>query len=329
MARHVSIPDRDPLQDPLMFLAGGAIIPLCKVALFDAFWGDAGPLRHRIPPSANTYFEYLESQCRAALSKWEKYDLSELKFSHVTDIAKMLKAGSTRPDIEQFLGDVLVGDCRIIASEIIDLTVRLVLMVPIWSFWQGVSPKELALTWVEGTVERSFERHFRPKQKLLSEKRMEYGVKQPIVMDKTFTAQRLDELAGIKVMWTNNLLDHLKMTPDNGGVFLFHHAAVLTYQRDNRIYPAGLISETLRTLALLLPRSDKETRDWFVQQQAMHHLDPEAGNCRPLSRDDRNIENFVFWKEHLTSLKMAFDEAKPVQPKSLLRRYFSAINLKS
>lgn len=225
-----------------MFLAGGALIPHCKVALSDVFWNDpASPAR--TPKGIAQYFEYFESQCRLTLAKWEKYDLSELKFSHVTIVAKMLMAGSTRPDIEQFLGEFLEGDCRIIASEIIDLTVRLSLMVPIWSFWQGVRPDESALTWVEGTVERAFERHFRPKTAQTKQslsitdisnsnpEQREYGVKQPMIFAKSFTAQRLQELGGLKFIWTDNLLDHLKMRPESNTVYMFHYVSFLNYQR--------------------------------------------------------------------------------------------------
>lgn len=65
-----------------------------------------------------------------------------------------------------------------------------------------------------------------------------------------------------------------------------------TLLTSSHIYPAGFIEETLRTLALLLPRSDKDTRDWFIQQQKTHNLDPEAANCRALSRDERTIDKF-------------------------------------
>ncbi|TQS39214.1 hypothetical protein Golomagni_00264 [Golovinomyces magnicellulatus] len=328
MSYSVKPPNRDPLQDPLMFLAGGALIPLCKVALSNVFWGDLKISLVRTPRGVHEYFEYFETQCRQTLIKWEKYDLSELKFSHVAEIAKMLKAGITRPDIEQFLGETLVSDCRIIASEIIDLTVRLLLMVPIWSFWQGVRPDESALTWVEGTVERSFERHFRSKPKQNQSQTYEYRFKQHIILEKSLTAHRLEELGGMKVVWTDNLLDHLKLNVESNSIFIFHYASFLNYQRRNHIYPAGLIDETLKTLAIMLPRTDKDTRDWFMQQRITHHLDPEAVNCRSLTREEREIDNFVFWKQQLLSIKYAYDKVKPIESKSLLRRYFSAINLK-
>lgn len=312
-----------------MFLAGGALIPLCKVALSDVFWGDPRMSLIRTPRGINQYFEYFESQCRLTLSKWEKYDLSELKFCHIAEVANMIKAGSSRPEIEQYLGEILLDDCCIIASEIIDLTVRLMLMVPIWSFWQGVRPDESALTWVEGTVEKSFERHFRQTSKQNTKMDLHFRVKQPIVLEKSFTAQRFEEIGGIKIIWSDNLLDHLKLKKEDNKLFIFHYASFLNYQRQNQIYPEGLIDETLRTLGLLLPRSDKETRDWFIKKQISHNLDPEAVNCRTLSRDERSIDSFVYWKQQLIDLKQAHDEIKPNHSRSLIRKYFSAINLKS
>ncbi|CCU74433.1 hypothetical protein BGHDH14_bgh05782 [Blumeria hordei DH14] len=285
MPLYVRSRDRDPLQDPLMFLAGGALIPICKVALLETFWGGLATIPPHLQIGANTYFEFFEIQCRLALNNWEKYDLSELKFSHITKVTKMFMAGSTRQEIESHLGEFLLGDCRIIASEIIDLTVRLVLMVPVWNFWQGVCPEESALTWVEGTVKRSFERHFRPKSKQSPGSETEFSVKQSMILDKSFTAQRIEELGGMKIIWTNNLLDHLKMKPKDNQVYVYHYAS--------HIYPAGLVEETLKTLALLLPRADKDTKDWFAQQKFKHHLDPEAASCRTVSREERNIEKFL------------------------------------
>ena len=58
------------------------------------------------------------------------------------------------------------------------------------------------------------------------------------------------------------------------------------------IYPKGLLSETLRTLSLLLPPNDANARDWFVRQQIQLPLDGEAARQRALSKDERYLEKF-------------------------------------
>lgn len=77
------------------------------------------------------------------------------------------------------------------------------------------------------------------------------------------------------------------------------------------MFPAGLINETLQTIALLLPPTDKETKKWFKTQISRRNLDSEAIKCDRLKTQDRQIENFKFWHDRLVILKQFFDEAEP------------------
>ena len=60
------------------------------------------------------------------------------------------------------------------------------------------------------------------------------------------------------------------------------------------VFPEGLIDETIKTLSLLLPMNDHETRPWFLKQQIELHLDHEAVRCKPLTKEERSIDNFVY-----------------------------------
>lgn len=77
------------------------------------------------------------------------------------------------------------------------------------------------------------------------------------------------------------------------------------------VFPPGFCAETLRTLALLLPSSEKKTKKWFRRHQATQTLDKMAIKCARLRADDRQIDNFHFWKDRLVILKQVFDEAEP------------------
>ncbi len=61
---------------------------------------------------------------------------------------------------------------------------------------------------------------------------------------------------------------------------------------DSDIYPKGLIQETLRTLALLIPPTDLESKNWFLRHHIQLPIDGEAARCVPLSKEERNIEKF-------------------------------------
>lgn len=248
MPLYIIVPDRDPLLDSLVYLAHSQLIPLARVALLDAFWSDPSPLFDPTLPQADAYFSYFETQVRLALYNWQKYRIPQLQLKHVVDISKMMVAGSNRTEMEGYVGDILEGDARAIASEVVDLTVRLFLCVPIWSFWQGVSHEETCLTWVDGTVQGAFLRHFKggkdrksPKlsngwsspglsaQSWESEKLVK-GKEKPTKLERDFTARNLEEVVGLRVVWTGNLLDHLLIREEDGTVAIFHHAAFLHYQ---------------------------------------------------------------------------------------------------
>lgn len=77
------------------------------------------------------------------------------------------------------------------------------------------------------------------------------------------------------------------------------------------MFPRGFIDETLRTLALLLPPSDAKLKRWFRKQSFIHRLDNDAVECDRLRAEDRQIENFNFWRDRLIILKDMFDETEP------------------
>ena len=80
------------------------------------------------------------------------------------------------------------------------------------------------------------------------------------------------------------------------------------------MFPDGLIEETLRTLALLFPHSDKDTRNWYNTQDKKaisRDLDPKLLECGHLRAEDRHIDAFTFWRDRLVILKQTFDESEP------------------
>jgi hypothetical protein len=79
--------------------------------------------------------------------------------------------------------------------------------------------------------------------------------------------------------------------------------------RRSSLFPDGLIDETLHTLALLFPQSEKPNQKWFQTQTVI--IDPRLFRCGQLRTDDRQIGNFGFWHDRLVMLKQVYDEARP------------------
>jgi hypothetical protein len=76
------------------------------------------------------------------------------------------------------------------------------------------------------------------------------------------------------------------------------------------IFPQDLIQETLWTLALLIPRSDRSMVAWYKKIAAKNNLDASACICSQSRLEGRQIDRFHFWRERLTVLKLTFDEAE-------------------
>jgi hypothetical protein len=80
--------------------------------------------------------------------------------------------------------------------------------------------------------------------------------------------------------------------------------------KDSTLFPPGLIDETLRTLMLLFPATD-ETRIWFKKAAPTEKLDGKVFTCGRLRAEDRQINEFKFWRDRLVILKQIFDEKEP------------------
>lgn len=263
--------------------------PLTKVALLDSILGDPGPLFDTTRKSPSTYLSYIETTIRSALYNWKKYRVKELRFLHLTKGAELMGNGRSREEIEGFLGEVFGNDAYgngalslglrgqgnrignggegtgesdegVIIGEIVDLIVRLRWMVPVWSFWEGVSPeaRETSLTWVDGSVRGALARHFRPRSRAVSEsgtgatgtfegmaKLGVNGIGGDVRFEKGWNLRAIERDMGCRIVWTSNLLDHLRfreqVKEDNGEEYgegnvgkttlcVYHHAAFLSYQ---------------------------------------------------------------------------------------------------
>ena len=86
---------------------------------------------------------------------------------------------------------------------------------------------------------------------------------------------------------------------------------MLIDQIHSEVFPAGVLEETLRTLSLLIPPTDKKVVSWFDQKQKMFNLDPKACRSGYLNSSNRQIENFSYWRDRLVVLKQVFDESEP------------------
>jgi hypothetical protein len=215
MAMNIQLPDPDPLQTPLQGLSRQSLGPLCKLAILHGFWSESDPSFDHTSLPLDTYFEHFEQQCRLALHNWERHDVSSLKLSHLVDLAQMIRQGTSRAKMDSHLISILEGHCQEVSGEIIDLTVRLLLMIQTGGFRQALTPGQVSLVWADGPLLESLAAYFNHHIVL----------KDSVELDRTFTARNIERIGGIRIVWTSNLIDHLRMRDDRS-VALFHHAAI-------------------------------------------------------------------------------------------------------
>ncbi|KIW72121.1 hypothetical protein PV04_00341 [Phialophora macrospora] len=267
-----------------------------RLALVNRIWGASSDRK------LCAYIQYYEDQCRHA-------DTAAERHSEVVDAIEMLKGNTeTRESLRRKLSSVdnqgSPGEIQVQVEALLALVVRLWLMVNVGNVGPAWNPGQTQVHWTEGTIHTFINETFTPDHELDTQ----------VKLEKIFNARNLQRISGIRVSWTDNIVDHLSMRDDDTRVLIFHHASFLHLHRDfNTGSPFTLefLDETLRTLSLLLPPNDRKTIKWFKQKQRQFNLDLQAGRGTHLNATARQIENFKYWRDRLVILKQAFDESEP------------------
>jgi hypothetical protein len=171
---------------------------------------------------------YYSKECTNALHDGGRHVASRTHADIVSCAAK-LRSGMPREDIKASLRSKLsthhANDDEMLDNAI-DLTASLLLMANFGCYSYGFSGRNRVCwttTTSKGCSLREFlESYFEPERKLANES---------VKLEKVFKASNLDRIAGLEVVWTDNLADHLRLTDDDRRVHIFHHASFLETQR--------------------------------------------------------------------------------------------------
>lgn len=170
------------------------------------------------------YFAYHKKQCCHALHNGGRH-ISTRTHRDILDIAEDLEEGLSRETIRERLSLKLADPKPVNENELldssVDLTARLVSMMDIGVLQYGFSGRR-ELVWNQGTLKDFVNGYFNVPVML----------RQDIKLENTFNARNLGRIAGIKIVWTDNLADHLRMIDDEDKkVAIFHHASFLKCQQ--------------------------------------------------------------------------------------------------
>ncbi|KAK0673143.1 hypothetical protein QBC41DRAFT_343220 [Cercophora samala] len=236
-----------------------------------------------------------------------------------------LHNGKAREELKELLKSTISSATDEECERSMDLAARLLTML-----WIGVPKDQVmarrCLRWEQGTIRDFVSDFFKEAPKLSYER---------VRLPKSFNAWSISKIAGINISFTDNLADHLLLTDDDSTLLIFHHVSFLEchLQPNSTIvtplYPAGLIHETLSTIALLFPQSEfalatrrsrSRQKSWWLRNVRLAHeqsgqhptaLDPRLALCGTLQAHDRQIERFHFWRDRLVILKQTYDDATP------------------
>ncbi|KAK8092179.1 uncharacterized protein PG998_015011 [Apiospora kogelbergensis] len=239
----------------------------------------------------------------------------------ILDLACQIRDGKTRAEIIAQLCALRGGMAFTHqgAENFVNLTLRLLSMVNFGTARRQIMPRGCLVWDRDGSFAEHLADHFGKPPVLSCEQ---------VRLPKSFHAWSIEKIGGIDICFTDNLADHILLVEDDSKLLLFHHVSFLEYQPDDATtFPTGLVNETLRTLALLLPEAQFGQRQlrrrrrrslesqWFHQKRlregSERALDVRLARCGNLQMEERQIEHFAYWRDRLVILKQAYDDATP------------------
>lgn len=145
---------------------------------------------------------------------------------HIIEIAERIHEGMTREEITTWLIDRNFNRETPVDTDIfnasIDLSARLISMSEI-----GVLPYCFSgrtdIVWEQGSLGDRIHKYF------VIPEIVPHSHESKAVLEKSFHGRHLDQIAGIRIIWTSNLADHLRII--DGEVAIFHHASFLKCQK--------------------------------------------------------------------------------------------------
>ena len=130
----------------------------------------------------------------------------------------------------------------------------------------------------------------------------------------SLNAYNLKRVGGFNLVWTDHLVDHLYLNEDLGTIYVYHHVQVLRgllhTKSPDQALPDRLLLETLQTLALIIPRANRDCKTWFEKEYTKESIDHGAGDVEPLHWA-RSPEKYKYWGQRLITIKMAYDASEP------------------
>ncbi len=243
-------------------------------------------------------------------------DTTEYAMQTCGDLRKFLRcieacSNSNQNSIAEKIQKML-SDCsqdQILRS--IDLTVRLWLNLHVRSDEYPAGPSLSGMTeiqWHEGIPLQDIIKEAFPSSSFVV-------LEHESLIDPSFTVENLHRLCRIKIRWTANLKDHLRLDRSSSTLHIFpHKICLLSHLASCDILPKDLVSETLKSLDLLFPFSKESTLEHNGQDFLRISSPNPSGTVY--------LGDFRYWQKRLKQLHDVYNQA----PKSFLQMWYDRRN---
>lgn len=198
--------------------------------LISEFWGltvSAGNFRHG-DLDFRSYFTWYREKCNSALREGGTHT-SVRTHRDLVEIAQWFQQLSSRDDIKNKLKARFTSqhsnEDELVNSSI-DLVTRLYLMLDFGVIQSGFTGREFS-KWISGDIKTFIADYYKNSPKLEHK-----GIK----LQEGFNARNLGRITRIKIDWTKNLTDHLRLVDDDKTVAIFHHRSFLEAQKNKWVF---------------------------------------------------------------------------------------------
>jgi hypothetical protein len=174
-----------------------------------------------------TYLSYVKDQCSHAFH--EKDHIALKTRGDLVEIVQHIIRGLPREKMIEQLGlkypepesnEEIDINWKAQLENAVDLAARLVSMIDIGPRCCRLTDVPARLLWEHGPLKDFMQSHFSTPSTAL-----DHNVR----LERLFNGRNLERLARIRIEWTSNLDDHLRLTTDDDRkVLIFHHVSFLS-----------------------------------------------------------------------------------------------------
>lgn len=202
-----------------------------KDAILSSLWPGKAVVSNSSSLGADSYFGYYRSQSSAfSDGLCIDYNIKPTHHDVVKTVGYMKDSLATRELVVIQVSNLFsdrwpaehITDLSSFAALWIDFVLRLWLMIYCGEIPYFITPGQIPVQVNEQILSATLARIFPSSTQSDS-----------VTLKSQFKAQNLDEIGGIGIVWTDNLVDHLLLVEnDTFSVCIFHHASFLKLQAD-------------------------------------------------------------------------------------------------